>query len=86
MSGRLFELNSNLESKILLKVIDDYKPNQGINLNGNKNVVIHLLVKYMLDKLYIFTNIYENLEIDKIKSRELIICGQYSKRAIGITI
>jgi hypothetical protein len=45
VSRRLFELDSILESEILLKVTDGYKPNQRINLNRNKNVVIHLLIK-----------------------------------------
>jgi len=85
VSRRLFELDSILESEILLKVIDDYKP-QGINQNENKNVVRHLLIKIIkniLEKLYIFINIDENPEIDKIKSRTLIIRGHYSKRAIS---
>jgi len=86
VSRRLFELDCILESEISLKVIDDYKPNQGINQNENKNAVRHLLIKIIkniLEKLYIFINIDENPEIDKIKSRTLIIRGHYSKRAIS---
>ena len=86
VSRRLFELNSILESEILLKVIDDYKPNQGINQNENTNKVRHLLIKIIkniLEKLSIFVNIDENPEIDKIKSKTLIIRGHYSKRAIS---
>ena len=86
VSRRLFELDSILESEILIKVIDDYKPNQGINQNENRNVVRHLLIKIVknvLEKLYIYINIDENPEIDKIKSRTLIIRGHYSKRAIS---
>jgi hypothetical protein len=86
VSRRLFELDSILESEILIKVIDDYKPNQGINQNENRNLVRHLLIKIVknvLEKLYIYINIDENPEIDKIKSRTLIIRGHYSKRAIS---
>ena len=86
VSRRLFELESILESEILLKVIDDYKPNQGINQNINTNKVKHLLIKIIkniLKKLSILINIDENPEIDKINSRTLIIRGHYSKRAIS---
>ena len=86
VSRRLFELESILESDVLLKVIDDYKPNQGINQNENKSVAKHLLmkiIKNILEKLYIFINIDENPEIDKIKPWTIIIRGHYTERVIS---
>ena len=86
VSRRLFELDSILESEILLKVIDDYKPNQGINQNENKKKAKHLLIKTIkniLEKLYIFINIDENPEIDKIKPWTIIIRGHYTGRVVS---
>ena len=86
VSRRLFELESILESNILLKVLDDYKPNQGINQNKTKSVVKHLLIKTIkniLEKLYIFINIDENPEIDKIKTWTIIIRGHYTGRVVS---
>ena len=86
VSRRLFELESILESDISLKVIDDYKTNQGIDQNENKSAVKHLLIKIIkniLEKLYIFINIDENPEIDKIKPWTIIIRGHYTERVIS---
>jgi hypothetical protein len=86
ISRRIFELNSILESNISLKLIDDYKPNQGINQNENKSVLKHLLIKILkniLEKLYILINIDQNPDINKIKPWTMIIRGHYSKRLIS---
>ena len=86
ISRRIFELNSILESDISLKLIDDYKPNQGINQNGNQNVLKHLLIKIVkniLGKLYILINVDQNPDINKIKPWTMIIRGHYSKRLIS---
>ena len=86
VSRRLFELDSILESGISLKLIDDYKPNQGINQNENKNELKYLfikIIKNILEKLYIFINVEENPGIDKIKPWTTIIRGHYSKRLIS---
>jgi hypothetical protein len=86
VSRRLFELDSILESDICLKSIDDYKPNQGINQNKNKIVLKYLLIKIIkniLEKLYIFINVDQNSDIDKIKPWTMIIRGHYSKRIVS---
>lgn len=86
VSRRLFELDSILESNIFLKVIDDYKPNQGIHQNENKKILKDILIKIIkniLESFYIFINIDENPQIDKIKSWTMIIRGHYSKRVIS---
>ncbi len=86
VSRRLFELESILESDVLLKVIDDYKPNQGINQHDNKKILTNLLIKIIkniLESLYIFINIDENPQIDKIKFWTMMIRGHYSKREIS---
>ena len=86
VSRRLFELDSILESNISLRLIDDYKPNQAINQNENKNGLKYLLIKIIkniLEKLYIFINVDQNPGIDKIKPWTTIIRGHYSKRLIS---
>ena len=86
VSRRLFELDSILESNISLKLIDDYKPNQGVNQNKNKRILKYLLIKIIknvLERVYVFINIDQNPDIDKIKSWTTIIRGHYSKRLIS---
>ena len=86
VSRRLFELDSILGSNISLKLIDDYKPNQDINQNKNRNVLKYLLIKIIkniLEKLYIFINVDQNPDINKIKPWTTMIRGHYSKRLIS---
>jgi len=86
VSRRLFELDSILEPDICLKLIDDYKPNQVINQSKNKYALKYLLIKItknILERLYIFINIDQNPNIDKIKPWTTMIRGHYSKRLIS---
>ena len=86
VSRRLFELDSILEPDISLKLIDDYKPNQVINQSKNKYALKYLLIKItknILERLYIFINIDQNPNIDKIKPWTTMIRGHYSKRLIS---
>jgi hypothetical protein len=86
VSRRLFELESILESNISLKLIDDYKPNQDINQNKNKSELKYLfikIIKNILEKLYIFINVDQNPDINKIKPWTTMIRGHYSKKLIS---
>jgi hypothetical protein len=86
VSRRLFELNSILESNISLKLIDDYQPNQGVNQIENESVLKYQLtkiIKNILERVYIFINIDQNPDINKIKPWTTMIRGHYSKRLIS---
>ena len=86
VTRRLFELDSILDSKISLKLIDDYKSDEGINHAKNTRIIKHLLIKIIkktLEKLYIFINFDQNQDINKIKPWTTIVRGHYSKRLIS---
>jgi hypothetical protein len=86
VSRRLFELDSILDPSISLKLIDDYKSDEGINYAKNTRIIKHLLIKIIkktLEKLYIFINFDQNQDINKIKPWTTIVRGHYSKRLIS---
>lgn len=86
VTRRLFELGSILDPKTSLKLIDDYKSDEGIDQSKSKKRIKHLLIKTIkktLETLYIFINFDLNSDINKIKPWTTIIRGHYSKRSIS---
>jgi hypothetical protein len=86
VTRRLFELETFLEKDVILKLVDDYKPNLAFNRSENfftKMEKLIRLLKKLLGNLRVFIDIDQNPNLDRIKPWTTIIRGHYATRLIS---
>lgn len=85
VTKRLFELDSMIESKFSLKVIDDYKKTKNKTKNKNKKFLKKFIVnsvKLIINVTRVSINLDTTPNLNRIKPWTLEIRGHYSKRQI----